>query len=140
MLKYILCFPVCLFVITMTSFANLTQQDLNEIRTIVKEEIEKEIMPIKTEVASMKTQINSIKIEMASVKSEIAQVQGKFDRFRNDIMWFIAILAVAGIIPQSLVAWRKRRLRLQEEQMQEKKTQAKHRAEAEKLKQRIVNP
>jgi hypothetical protein len=127
MLKYILCFSVCLFALAMPSFADLTQQDLNEIRKVIKEEIEKEIMPIKTEIAS--------------VKREVARVRGKLDRFGKDIIRLIAIIAVAGIIPQSIIAWRKRKVRLQEKQIQEKKIQAALIAEAEKLKQqRIVNP
>jgi septal ring factor EnvC (AmiA/AmiB activator) len=127
MLKYILCFSVCLFALAMPSFADLTQQDLNEIRKVIKEEIEKEIMPIKTEIAS--------------VKREVTRVRGKLDRFGKDIIRLIAIIAVAGIIPQSIIAWRKRKVRLQEKQIQEKKIQAALIAEAEKLKQqRIVNP
>lgn len=122
MLKYILCFSVCLFALVMPSFADLMQQDLNEIRLIVKEEI------------------NPIKVEIASVKGEVARVQGKLDRFGRDIIWAIAIFA-AAIIPHRIIAWRKRRLHLQEEQIQEKKTQAALIAEIEKLKQqRIVNP
>lgn len=131
MLKYVLCFSVCLFALAMPSFADLTQQDLNEIRLIVKEEIEKVI----------KEEINPIKVEIASVKGEVAQVQRELDRFGRNIIWFIIIFAVAGIIPQRIVAWRKRRLRLQEEQIQKKKNQAELITEIEKLKQqRIVNP
>lgn len=127
MLRYILCFSVCLLALAMPSFPDLTQQDLNEIREVVKEEIEKEITPIK--------------IELASVKNEVARVQGKLDRFTNNIIWFVAIFAVAGIIPQRIVEWRKKRVRSQEKKMQEKKTQAELIAEAEKLRQqRIANP
>ena len=130
MLKYILCFSVCLSALAMSSFAELTQQDLNEIRLIVKEEIKKVI----------KEEINPIKVEIASVKGEVARVQGKLDRFGRDIIWLIAIFAVAWI-PKIIIEWRKRRLRLQAEQIQEKKTQAELIAEAEKLRQqRIVNP
>ncbi len=133
MLKSIFRFSVFLSAIALPSFADLTQQDLNEIRLIVKEEIEKEIMP-------MKTEITSIKIEIAAVKGEIARVQGKLDRFGRNIIWAIAMFAV-GIIPHRIIAWRKRRLRLQEEHIKEKKTQAELIAEIEKLKQqRIVNP
>ncbi len=129
MLKYILCLSVCLFTFTlaMPSFADLTQQDLNEIRKIIKEEIQKEITPIK--------------IELASVNGEVARARDTLDRFGKNIIWFIAIFAVAGIIPQRIVAWRKRKVRLQEKQIQKKKKQAALIAEAEKLRQqRIVNP
>ncbi|MDE0637626.1 MAG: hypothetical protein OXI43_17450 [Candidatus Poribacteria bacterium] len=122
MLKYILCFSVCLFALAMPSFADLTQQDLNEIRKVIKEEIEKEITPIKTEIAS--------------VKREVVRVRGKLDRFGKNIIWFAAMFVVAGIIPQRIIAWRKRKVRLQE-----KKIQADLIAEAEKLKQQqTVNP
>ena len=127
MLKYILCFSLCLFALAMPSFADLTQQDLNEIRKVIKEEIEQEITPIKTEIAS--------------VKREIARVRGKLDRFGENIIWFAAMFVVAGIIPQRIIAWRKRKVRLQEKQIQEKKIQADLIAEAEKLKQQqTVNP
>ncbi|MDE0086864.1 MAG: hypothetical protein OXU23_14185 [Candidatus Poribacteria bacterium] len=129
MLKYILSFSVCLFTFTlaMLSFADLTQQDLNEIRKIINEEIQKEVTPIK--------------IELASVKGEVARVRDTLDRFGKNIIWFLVIFAVAGIIPQRIVAWRKRKVRLQEKQIQEKKKQAALIAEAEKLRQqRIVNP
>ncbi len=130
MLKYVLCFSVCLFALIMPSFADLTQQNLNEIRLIVKEEIEKVI----------KEEINPIKVEIAFVKGEVARVQRELDRFGRNIIWAIAIFA-AVIIPHRIIAWRKRRLHLQEEQIQEKKTQAELIAEIEKFKQqRIVNP
>ncbi len=126
MSKYILCFSVCLFALAMPSFADLTQQDLNEIRKVIKEEIEKEITPINTEIAS--------------VKREVARVRGKLDSF-EDIIWLIAIIAVAVIIPQRITAWYKRKVRLQEKKIQEKKIQAALIADSEKLKQqRIVNP
>ena len=81
-----------------------------------------------------------MKVEIASVKREVARVRGKLDGFRRDIIWAIAILA-AAIIPHRIIAWRKRRLHLQEKQIQEKKTQAELIAEIEKLiQQRIVNP
>ena len=137
MLKSILCFSVCFFVITLPSFAQLMQQDLNEIRLIVKEEVEK---AIEKEIEPIKAEIASIRIEIASVKGEVARVQDKLDRFGSDIIWAIAMFAVA-IILQRIIAWHKRRLRLQDEQIQEKKTQAELRAEIEKLKQqRTVNP
>ena len=58
MLKSIFCFSVCLCAIALPSLADLTPQDLKEIRSVVKEEVEriidKELTPIKADIVSLK--------------------------------------------------------------------------------------
>jgi peptidoglycan hydrolase CwlO-like protein len=124
------------------SFAELTPQDLDKIRLIVKEEIEKEIEPLKAEIASVKAEIASVKAEIASVKDEIASVKqdvaslsGRVAGIEKQITWLMALIVVAVGIPQIIVVWRSRKDREQERKIEELAR------EIEMLKQqRIVSP
>ena len=99
------------------AFAELTTQDLDKIRLIVTEEIQKEIKPMKADIAVMqadmvviKADIATLKTDMAVMKTEVANlketvnskfddVQKNFDRQNNIIIACIgiplAILAIA---------------------------------------------
>ncbi len=123
MLKSVFCFSVCLFVFAMPSFADLTQQNLNEIRLIVKEElekvIEKEIKPIKVEIASMKTDIVSLKEDVARLDGRFTGVDGRLNGIEkqigtttNLVYFLIALIVIAVGIPQVIIAWHNRKDRL----------------------------
>jgi archaellum component FlaC len=117
------------------SFAELTPQDLDKIRLIVKEEIEKEIEPLKAEIASVKDEIASVKDEIASVKQDVASLSGRVAGIEKQITWLMALIVVAVGIPQILVVWRSRKDREQERKIEELAR------EIEMLKQqRIVSP
>ena len=118
MLKSIFCLSVCLCAIALPALAELTPQELNQIRSIIKEEIKEEINPIKTEIASIKTEIASIKTEIESTKIDVAWVRGKLDTFDKHITWLIALIAAAAIIPQIVIAWRDRKDRVQQKQIE----------------------
>ena len=114
--------------ITLPSFAELTPQDLVQIRLIFKEEIKKEIEPIKAEIAS-------VKAEIASVKQDVASLSGRVAGIEKQITWLMALIVVALGIPQILIVWRSRKDREQERKIEELTR------EIEMLKQqRIVNP
>lgn len=115
MLRYIFCFSVCLCAIAFPSLAQLTPQDLNEIRLIVKEENK----PIKTEIES--------------IKIDVAWLRGKLDTFEKHITWLIALIAVAVAIPPIVTSWRERKERVQQRQIESLIE------DIEKLKQRIAN-
>jgi septal ring factor EnvC (AmiA/AmiB activator) len=135
MLKSIFCFSVCLCTIALPALAELTPQELNQIRLIIKEEIKEEINPIKTEIASIKTEIASIKTEIGSVKIDVAWIRGKLDTFDKHITWLMALIAVAVVIPTIVISWRDRKDRVQQRQIESLME------EIEKLKQqRIVDP
>ncbi len=128
MLKSIFCFSVCLCAIALPALAELTPQELNQIRVIIKEDIKEEINPIKTEIASIKTEIGSVKID-------VAWIRGKLDTFDKHITWLMALIAVAVVIPPIVISWRDRKDRIQQKQIESLMD------EIEKLKQqRIVNP
>ena len=122
MFKSIFGFLLCLCTITFTlpSFAELTPQDLKEIRLIVKEEIEtvidKELAPIKADIASMKADIVSLKEGFArldgrltGVENRITGVEKQIAMVANLVFALIALIVVAVGIPQIIITWRSRK-------------------------------
>ena len=71
MLKSIFCFSICLcmFMFTLPSFADLTLQDLKDIRLIIKEEIAKELAPIKADIAVLKNRCSNFKNRCSNFKN-----------------------------------------------------------------------
>ena len=106
MLKSIFCFSVCLCAITLPSFAELTPQDLKEIRLIVKEEIEtvidKELTPIKADIVSLKEGLARLDARITGVEKQITMVA-------NLVFALIALIVIAVGIPQIMIAWRSRK-------------------------------
>jgi septal ring factor EnvC (AmiA/AmiB activator) len=134
-MKTIIFFSILFCAIALPSFAELTPQDLDKIRLIVKEEIEKEIEPLKAEIASVKAEIASVKAEIASVKQDVASLSGRVAGIEKQITWLMSLIVVAVGLPQILVVWRSRKDREQERKIEELAR------EIEMLKQqRIVSP
>jgi septal ring factor EnvC (AmiA/AmiB activator) len=134
-MKTIIFFSILFCAIALPSFAELTPQDLDKIRLIVKEEIEKEIEPLKAEIASVKAEIASVKDEIASVKQDVASLSGRVAGIEKQITWLMSLIVVAVGLPQILVVWRSRKDREQERKIEELAR------EIEMLKQqRIVSP
>ena len=148
-MKTILFFLIIFSTVVSSTFGELTVQDLDKIRSIVKEEIEDEIAPIKVEISSIKSEISSIKSEISSIKSEIssmkteissmkenvASLNGRVGGIEKQMTWLMAIIIVAVGIPQIVIAWRSRKDREQDRRIEELAQ------EIESLKQRqVVNP
>lgn len=121
MLKSIFCFSVCSCAITLPSFAELTPQDLKEIRLIVKEEIEtvldKELMPIKTDIVSMKSDIVSLKEGFARLDARLTGVEKQIAMVANLVYALIALIVIAVGIPQIIMTWRSRKDSMSEMQI-----------------------
>lgn len=70
-------------IVQFSAFAELTSQDLDKIRSIVTEEIQREIKPIKADIATLKTDVATLKTDMAVMKTEVANIEAtvnlKFD-------------------------------------------------------------
>ena len=108
MVKSIFGFLLCLCTITfaLPSFAELTPQDLKEIRLIVKEEIEtvidKELTPIKADIVSLKEGFARLDARLTGVEKQIAMLA-------NLVFALIALIVVAVGIPQIIMTWRSRK-------------------------------
>ena len=127
-MKNVLLFSIIFCTITLPTLADLTPEDLNHIRLIVKEEIEEAIKPIETDVDAIKT-------EIGSVKENVASLNGRVGGLEKQMIFLMAIIVGAVGIPQIIIAWRTKRERAQEKQIE---TLIR---EVETLKQqRIVNP
>ncbi|MDE0636423.1 MAG: hypothetical protein OXI43_11300 [Candidatus Poribacteria bacterium] len=113
MLKTIFCFSVCLCTITLPSLAQLTPQDLKEIRLIVKEEIEtvldKELTPIKADIVSIKSDIVSLKEGFARLDGRLTGVEKQIAMVANLVYALVALIVIAVGIPQLIITWRSRK-------------------------------
>ena len=146
-MKRVLFFSIVFWAIASPALAELTVQDLEKIRSIIKEEIADEIAPIKTEIASIKTEIASMKTEITSIddkissvnkevgslKEDVASLSGRVSGIEKQITWLMGVIIVVVGIPQVIVVWRSRKDREQEKRIEELAR------EIETLKQQIAN-
>ena len=133
---------------TPSAFAELTVQDLDKIRSILKEEIKDEVRPIETKIASIETKIESIetkiesietKIEsietkIASTREDVASLSGRVEGVEKQITWLMGVILVVVGIPQVIMVWQGRKNREQEKRLEALAQ------EIETLKQQIANP
>ena len=130
-MKTILLFSILLCVIVMPAIGALDDADLDKIRLIVKEEIK----PIKTDIVTLKTDVAWIRGKFEGIDKQFEGVNQRITHATNVSYGLIALIVAAIAIPQIIMAWRSRKDRSLEKQI-EHLTQ-----EIETLKQqRIVNP
>jgi len=123
-MKFVLFISIISFAIAMPVHAELTPEDLDIIRLIIKEEIKEEIAPLKAD-------IETLKIDVARLEGRVTGIEKQIALLTNVVYGLIALIVVAVGIP----AWRGRRDRDQERKIEELTR------EIEALKQqRIVNP
>ena len=119
-MKFVLFISVISFATAIPVHAELTPQDFDRIRLIIKEEI-----------APLKADIETLKIDVARLEGRLSGIEKQIALLTNVIYGLIALIVVAIGIP----AWRGRRDRDQERKIEELTR------EIEALKQqRIVNP
>ena len=124
-MKTILLLSILFSAIALPALGELTDADLDKIRLIVKEEVKSEI------TASEKRMKEHISQEIKTVNATIA---GNDKRLSQNFWLIIALMALIAL-PQAFIAWRSRKDRSLERQI-ETLTQ-----EIETLKQqRIVQP
>ena len=137
-MKNVLLFSILLCAIAwFPAVGELTDADLDKIRLIVndsekrvKEEITKELAPIKADIAQLDTRLRNVEIAVDSLTGRIDGVEKQISHATNVTYGLIALIVVAIGIP----AWRGKRDREQERKIAELAR------EIEALKQqRIVN-
>ena len=142
-MKTILVLLIFFWALAMPVLAELTPEDLDKIRLIVKEEVKKEITPLMTDINTLKTEGAIRQTEIKNLKDVMNNgfnnVQKNFDRQNNIIIACIgipwAILAVGATVWGILTHKRSRKEQTLENQI-ETLTE-----EVEALKQRhIVRP
>ena len=127
-MKTILILSILFSAIALPALGELTDADLDKIRLIVKEEVE-------AAIAITNTKIDNLEIRLRTVETGVAWTRGKLDTLDKHINWLMALIIVAVGIPQLVVAWRSRKDRALEKQIEVLAQ------EIETLKQQqIVNP
>ena len=111
-MKSIRFLPILFCAIAFPAFAELTPQDLDKIRLIVKEEV-------KAELTTVHTKIEALDTRLQIVEQSVSWVRGKLDSLDKRIHWLMALIVVAVGIPQVIIAWRSRKDRAQEKQIEE---------------------
>ena len=86
--------------IALPALGALDDADLNQIRLIVKEEIK----PVKEDIAVLKT--------------EVAMLSGRVNGIEKMITWLMVLIVVAVGLPQIIIAWRSRKDRSIEKQLE----------------------
>ena len=148
-MKTILFLSVLFCAITLPALGDLTDTDLNRIRSIINEEIKKESVTTNQKIDALGARIQSVAEDVAWVKGKFESVDKQFDCVGEQIMHgtyvtygLIALIVAAIAIPQMLIAWRSGQNSTSEKQVemliQEIETL---KQQIEILKQqRIVNP
>lgn len=108
-MKSIFCFSIIVFAISMPVHAELTPEDLDKIRLIIKEEIKEEIASLKTdfkeEIAPLKADVETLKIDVARLEERASGIEKQIALLTNVVYGLIALIVVAIGFP----AWRVRR-------------------------------
>ena len=117
-------FSILFCTLALPVFGELTPQDLDKIRLIVKEEIK----PLKADIVALKVDVARLDGRLTGVEKQIAIIT-------NLIYSLMALIVIAIGIPQIIMAFRSRKDRDQERKIEELIR------EIETLKQqRIVSP
>ena len=149
-MKTTLALLIFLCVFTLPTFAELTDADLNKIRLIVKEEVNREIATSEKQIKeyidlkiegvnkqfeSVNKQFESVDKQFESVDKQFESVNRQITLLTNVVYGLVALIVAAIAIPQIILAWRSGKYNAQEKINQEL------RAEIETLKQQqIIRP
>ena len=110
-MKTILILSILFSAIALPALGELTDADLDKIRLIVKEEVE-------AAIAITNTKIDGLEIRLRTVETGVAWTRGRLDTLDKHINWLMALIIVAVGIPQLVVAWRSRKDRALEKQIE----------------------
>jgi septal ring factor EnvC (AmiA/AmiB activator) len=135
-MEKVLLFLILFFAIALPTFGELTDADLDKIRLIVKDEVEKEISKTNQKIEDLDTRVQGLDQRIQSVEKDVSWVRGKLDGMEEQISHATNVtygLIALIVVAIGILAWRGKRDRDQERKIQEL-TQ-----EIETLKQ-IVNP
>ena len=149
-MKYTLFFCAAFFLILSPTFGELTPQDLDKIRLIVKEEIAASETRLRAEIAASETRMKDyVDTKFDGVDTKFKEVDTKFDGVDTKfeeldkritlIVGFVSALIILVVvtvgIPQIIIAWRGQNERAQDKKIEELSQ------EIEALKQKhIISP
>ena len=110
-MKTIFIFSMLLCVIVLPVHAELSDADLNKIRLIVQDEINKEIQPVNKKLDALETRLRSVETDLSSIKvyqSGIEKILNSFDKQISRNFWLsisvIGLMGAAIAIPLAMIA------------------------------------
>ena len=122
-MKFIFFFSILFYAIALPAHGELTPQDLDKIRLIVKDEPKSEITAVKqelkSEIAAVNKKVDGLDTRLQKVEQDISWVRGKLDSLDKRVNWLMGLIVVAIGIPQLVIAWRSRKDRAQEKRIEE---------------------
>ena len=141
-MKTFLLFSILFSAIALPAVGELSSQDLENIRNIIKSEINEELKPIKADIVTLKKDVawlrgrfEGIDKQFESINQQFVVVQNQISHTTNLTYGLIALIVAAIAIPQIIITWRSLR------ETDQHKINQELRQEIEALKQqRIVNP
>ena len=117
-MKTILFLSILLCALAMPASGALTDADLDKIRLIVKEEVKAAKEEIKTQMTHITSKIDGLDTRLRTVETDVAWTRGKLDSLDKHINWLMALIVVAVGLPQVIIAWRSRKDRTLEKQIE----------------------
>lgn len=135
-MKLIMTLIVGLSFFNLTAYSQITDTDLNKIRSVIKEEVEK---AIETSEKRMKEYVTQ---EIAKVDIKLSEMDKRLNHIFTLVITLIALIAVAVGVPQVIVAIQRKEMRAQDKKIEMQQNQIENLLkEIEILKQgRIVSP
>lgn len=153
-MKYTLFFFAAFFVIISPTFGELTSQDLDKIRLIVKEEVSESEERLRAEIAESEKRLRAeieksesnmrryVDLKFEGVDTKFEGVDANFESVHKQLLLvvgfvsgFIILIVVTIGIPQIIMAWRGKNERSQDRKIEELSR------EIEALKQKhIISP
>ena len=117
-MKTILFLSILFCALAMPASGALTDADLDKIRLIVKEEVKAAKEEIKTQMTHITSKIDGLDTRLRTVETDVAWTRGKLDSLDKHINWLMALIVVAVGLPQVIIAWRSRKDRTLEKQIE----------------------
>ena len=103
------CCLVC-FVMVAPAFSELTPEDLDKIRLIIKEEISEAEARMRTEIAKSEARMKEyIDIKIEGVETKIEGVDKRLNLVVGFVSGLIVLIVVTVGIPQIIMSWRGRK-------------------------------
>ena len=117
-MKTILTLLILFCAIALPALSELTDADLDKIRLIVNDSEKRVKEEVKKEITLTNTKIDGLDTRLRTVETDVAWTPGKLDSLDKHINWLMALIVVAVGLPQAIIAWRSRKDRSLEKQIE----------------------
>ena len=113
-MKTILVLSILFSLTALPALGELTLQDFEKIRQIVKESE----TALTSRMEKVEAKVDAIDTRLRTVETDVAWTRGKLDSLDKHINWLMALIVVAVGLPQVIIAWRSRKDRTLEKQIE----------------------